>query len=203
MAARKALPRCHAGTDGPRPIRAPQGKGQGPKDHVICGRQDNARGCSSGMQPASSKKIKATLRQIVTRRRRLRLHLPSSVLTSDASLCLFHTRLSGSTNTYVPIRTSDHTYLWRTTRLVVPSHSTAPSLAPCPCLASDASPFWERMAFWRAPADTSPSERQIIRWRTTGLVVPSHGTAPSLAPYPCLAGGASPLWEGMGWPRRC
>jgi hypothetical protein len=46
---------CHAGTDGPRPIRAPQGKGQVPKNHIVCGRQDNARGCASGMQPASSK----------------------------------------------------------------------------------------------------------------------------------------------------
>jgi hypothetical protein len=44
---------CHAGTDGPRPIRAPQGKGQGPKNHIVCGRQDNARGCASGMHATS------------------------------------------------------------------------------------------------------------------------------------------------------
>jgi hypothetical protein len=57
-------------------------------------------------------------------------------------------------------------------------------------------------AFRRAPADVPiRTSDHTYPWRPD-LVVPSHGAAPSLAPCPCLAGDASPLWEGMGWPRR-
>jgi hypothetical protein len=133
------------------------------------------------MQPASSKKIQVALRQIATCQRRLRLHLPSSVLTSDTSLCLFHTRLSASTSrrphqnvrSYVPVATGPGGSISR--RGALPGTLSLPSRRRFPPLGGDG-------VAASAGGPVQPPCRSCIRARKAAIFLRGVGHPPCLCP---------------------